>query len=88
MLLTLFGRSFIKIQYSYFPLFPVAYPSGIATHYNITSSARNVILRSGCEACAVKLGNKIGIFTGVTRVRSKYIFSDISRYPTRKHEII
>ena len=41
-LLTLSGRSFIKIQYSSFLLFPVAYPSHIATHYNITSSARNV----------------------------------------------
>ena len=42
MLLSLSGRSFIKIQYSSFPLFPVAYPFRIATHYNITSSARNV----------------------------------------------
>ena len=31
MLLTLSGRSFIKIQYSSFPLFPVAYPFRIAT---------------------------------------------------------
>ena len=30
---------------------------------------------------------KIGIFTGVTGVRSKNIFTDISRYPTGKHEI-
>ena len=30
---------------------------------------------------------KIGIFTGVTSVRSKNIFTDISRYPTGKHEI-
>ena len=42
MLLTLSGRSFIKIKYSSFPLFPVAYPFGIATCYNITSSAWNV----------------------------------------------
>ena len=42
MLLILSGRSFIKIQYSSFPLFPVAYPFRLATHYNITSSARNV----------------------------------------------
>ena len=30
---------------------------------------------------------KIGIFTGGTSVRSKNIFTDISRYPTGKHEI-
>ena len=32
MLSTLFGRSFIKMQYSSFLLFPVAYPSRIAMH--------------------------------------------------------
>ena len=42
MLLSLSGRGFVKIQYSSFPLFPVAYPSRIATNYNITSIARNV----------------------------------------------
>ena len=30
---------------------------------------------------------KISIFTGGTSVGSKSIFTDISRYPTRKHEI-
>ena len=30
---------------------------------------------------------KIGIFTGATSVRSKNIFTDISRYPTGNHEI-
>ena len=94
MLLTLSGRSFIKIQYSSFPLFPVAYPFRIAKHYNITSSTRNkvndVIFPSGCEARAINLDNKnmkIGIFTGGTSVRSKNIFNDISRYPPGKHEI-
>ena len=86
MLLTLSGRSFIKIQYSSFPLFPVAYLFRIATYYNITSSARqvnDVIFPSGCEARAINLGNKnmkIGIYTGATSVRSKNIFADISRY--------
>ena len=37
MFLTLSGRSFIKIQYNSFPLFPVACPFRIATHYNITT---------------------------------------------------
>ena len=93
MLLTLSGRSFIKIQYSSFPLFPVPYPFRIATYYNITPSELNVndvIFPSGCEARAFNLGNKnmkIGIFTGATSVRSKNIFTDISRYPTGKHEI-
>ena len=31
---------------------------------------------------------KIGIFTGVTSVRSKNIFNNISQYPIGKHEII
>ena len=50
----------------------------------------DVIFPSGCEARAIILGNKnmkIGIFTGATSVRSKNIFTDISRYPTGKHEI-
>ena len=65
-------------------------------HNNITSSARNnilvndVIFPSGCEACTINRGNKnmkIGIVAGGTSVRSKNIFTDISRYPTGKHEI-
>ena len=91
MLLTLSGRSYIKIQYSSFPLFPVAYPSRIAIHYNITSSARNdVIFPYGCEAHAINPDNKnmkIGIFIGGTSVRSKNISTAILRYPTGKHEI-
>ena len=95
MLSTLSRRSFIKIQYSSFPLLPVAYSSRVATHYNITSSAKkcklnDAIFPSGCEARAINLGNKnvkIGIFTGGTSVRSKNIFTDISRYPTGNHEI-
>ena len=91
MRLTISRRSLIKIEYSSFPLFPFAYPFRIATHHSITSSARNdVIFLSGCEARAIKLGNKnmkIGIFTGGTSVRSKNIFTDSSRYPTGEHEI-
>ena len=72
----------------------MAYPFRIATLYNITSSAskvNDVIFSSGSEARAINLGNKNrkgGIFTGGTSVRSKNIFTDISRYPTGKHEII
>ena len=95
MLLTLSGRSFIKIEYSSFPLFPVAYPFRIATQLQYyvkreKCKVNNVIFPSGCEAHAINLGNKnmnIGIFTGGTSVRSKNIFTDISRYPTGKHGI-
>ena len=53
MLLTISGRSFIKIQYSSFPLFPVAYPFRIATqlqYYVKREKCRvnDVILPSGC----------------------------------------
>ena len=50
----------------------------------------DVIFPSGCEARGINLHNKnmiIGIFTGATSVRSKNIFTAISRYPTEKHEI-
>ena len=95
MLLALSGRSFIKTQYSSFPLFPMAYPFRIATQlqYYIKCEKCKVnddIFPSGCEAHAINLGKKnmkIGIFTSGTSVRSKNIFTDISRYPTGKHEI-
>ena len=51
----------------------------------------DVIFPSGCEARAINLGNKnmkVSMFTGCTSVRSKNIFTDISQYPTRKHETI
>ena len=96
MLLTLSGRSFIKIQYSSFPFFSVAYAFCIATHLQYyvereKCKVNDVIFPSGCEACAINLGNKnmkIGIFTGGTSVRSKNIFTDISRYPTGEHQIL
>ena len=95
MLLTLSERSFIKIQYSCFPLFPVSYPFRIATQLQYYAKREKckvnyVIFPSGCEARAINVGNKnvkTGIFTGATSVRSKNIFTDISRSPTGKHEI-
>ena len=51
----------------------------------------DVIFPPGCLARVTNLGNKnvkIGIFTGGTSVRSKNIFTDISQYPTGKHEIM
>ena len=92
MLLTLSGRSFIKIQYTSFPLFPVGYPFRIATQLQYyvkreKCKVNDVIFPSGCEARAINLRNKnmkIGIFTGGTSVRSKNIFTAISRYPSGK----
>ena len=96
MLLTLSGRSFIKIQFRPFSLFPVAYPFCIATQLQYYVNRKkckvnDIIFPSGCQACAINLGNKnmkIGISAGGTGVRLKNIFTDISRYPTGKHEII
>ena len=95
MLLTLSGRSFIKIQYSYFSVIPrgVPLPHNNSLQYYVMHEkckVNDVIFPSGCEARAINLGNKnmkIGIFTGATSVRSKNIFTDISRCPTGKHKI-
>ena len=95
MLLTLSGRSFIKIQYSSFPLFRSGIPllhSNVLQYYTKREKFKvnNVIFPSGCEARPINLGNKnmkINIYTGDTSVRSKNIFTNISRYPTEKHEI-
>ena len=95
MLLTISGRGFIKIQYSSFPLFLVAYPFCVATQLQYyvkreKCKVNDVIFPSGRWARAINLGNKnmkIGVFTGGTSVRSKNIFTDISRYLTGKHEI-
>ena len=86
MRLTIPGRSFIKIQYSSFP------HSNSSQYYVRREKCKvnDVIFPSGFEAREINLGNKnmkIGIFTGATSVRSKNIFTDISRYPTGKHEI-
>ena len=88
MLLTLSGRSFTVIPRG------VSLPHSNALQYYVKCEkckVNDVIFPSGCEARAINLGNenmKIGIFTGGTNVRSKNIFTDISRYPTGKHEII
>ena len=82
-------RNIIKIQYSYFPLFSVAYPFSIATQLQYyvkreKCKVNDVIFPSGCEARAINLGNKnmkIGILTGGTSLKSKNIFTDMSRYP-------
>ena len=73
----------------------MAYPSRIATQLQYyvkreKCKVNDVIFPSGCHARATNLGNKnvkIGIYTGGTSVRSKNIFTVISRYPTGRHEI-
>ena len=88
------GRSFMKFQFSSFPLFrgvPLPY-SNVLQYYikHKKFKVNDVIFPSGCEVCAINLGNKnikIGIFNGATSVRLKNTFTDISRYPTGKHEI-
>ena len=63
MLLTLSGRGFIKIQYSSFTLFPVAYPFRIATQIQYyvkreKCKVNDVKFSSGCGARAINLDNK------------------------------
>ena len=90
MLLTLSGRNCIKIQYSSFPLFPVAYPFRIATQLQYyvkrkKCTVNDVIFPSGCEARAItrqqEHENRYSLKI------SKNIITDISRYPTGKNEI-
>ena len=74
----------------------MAYPFHVATQLQYyvkrkKCKVNDVIFPSGCEARTINLGNKnmkIGIFTGGTSVRLKNIFTNISRYPTGKHEIM
>ena len=95
MLLILSGRILTKIQYSFFFVIPrgVPLPHSNALQYYVKREkckVDDVIFPSGCEARAINLDNrniKIDIFTGATSVRSKNIFTAISRYPTGKHEI-
>ena len=91
MLLTLSGRN----PEQFFSVIPrgVPLPHSNTLQYYVKREkykVNDVIFPSGCEARAINLGNKnmkIGSFTGGTSVRSKNIFTDISRYPTGKHGI-
>ena len=79
-----------------FSVFPCGVPlpySKVLQYYVKREKCKvnDVIFPAGCEAHTIKLDNKnmkIGNFTGGTSVRSKNIFTAISRYPTGKHEII
>ena len=87
MLLTLSGRSFYQnpVQFFFVISNGEPLPHRNASQYYVKREickVNDVIFPSGCEARAINLGNKnmkIGIFTGGTSVRSKNIFTDISR---------
>ena len=95
MLLTLSGYKFYQNPVQFFSVIPrgVPLPHSNALQYYVKREkckVNDVIFPSGCETRAINLGNmnmKIGIFTGGTSVRWKNISTDISRYPTGKHEI-
>ena len=87
MLLPFLGKAVSVIPHS----IPLPYSNASQYYVKLEKCKVNdVIFPSGFEARAYNLGNKnmkIGIFTGGTSVRSENIFTDISRYPTGKHEI-
>ena len=95
MLLTFLGVALSKprtVIFSYSHGVPLPH-SNILQYYVKREKCKvnDVIFSSGCQAPAFNLGNKnvkIGIFTCCTSVRWKNIFTDISRYPTGKHEVI
>ena len=95
MLETRFWEKLCQNPVQFFSVIPsgVPLPHSNAFQYYVKREkckVNDVIFPSGCEARAINLGNKsmkIGIFTGGTSVRSRNIFTDISRYPTKKHEI-
>ena len=80
----------------FFSVFPHGVPlphSNTLQYYvkRVKCKGNDVIFPSGCEAQAINLGiknMKIGIYTGGASVRSKNIFTDISRYSTGKHKIM
>ena len=95
MLLNPFWEKLYQNPVQFFSVIPrgALLPHSNALQYYVEcekSKVNDVIFPSGCEARAINLSNKnmkIGIFTGGTSVRSKNIFTDISRYSIGKHEI-
>ena len=95
MLFNPFWEKLYQNPVQFFSVIPRGVPllhSNALRHYVKREKCKvnDIIFPSGCEAGAINLGNKnikIVIFTGGTSVRSKNIFTDISRYPTGKHEI-
>ena len=95
MLLTLSVEKVNQNQVQFFSVIPRGVPlrhSNKLQYYVKREKCKvdDVIFPSGCEARAIYLDNKtmkICIFTSGTSVRSKNIFTAISRYPTGKHDI-
>ena len=97
MLLTISGRSFIKIQYSSILLFHMAHPFRIATQLQYyvkreKCKVNDIIFPSGCEARAINLGNKnmkISISTGIYQCKIEkhfhHYFSISYRKAWNKH---
>ena len=91
-----FWETLYQNPVQFFSVIPHGVPFCIATQLQYYVKCKkckvnDVIFPSGCQAPTINLGNKnvkIGIFTGGTSVRSKNIFTNISQYPTVKHEII
>ena len=54
--------------------------------FHLVNTIGNIFTR-GAHNKPRQQEREIGIFTGGTSVRSKNIFTDISRYPTGKHEL-
>ena len=78
-----FWEKFYHNPVQFFSVIPLLHSNAITIlQYYVKREkckVNDVIFPSGCEACAINLGNKnvkIGIFTGGTSVRSK-IFSPI-----------
>ena len=82
-------------KHQFFSVIPrgASFPHSNALQYYVKHEkckVHDVIFPSGSVAREINLGNKnmkLGIFTGGTSVRSRNIFTDISRYPTGKHEM-
>ena len=93
MLLTLSGESVIKIQYSSFPLFPVAYPFRIATYYiqyyvkGKKFKVNEVIFPSDCEARAINLEHKNRYFNRCYQCKIEKYFHRYFSISYGKHEI-
>ena len=63
---------------------------GLTRFLSFSPLQRSIVRVTNDNSAGRLLGNKnvnIGIFTGGTSAKSKNIFTDISRYPTGKHEI-
>ena len=94
MFLTFFWEELYQNPVQFFSFIPrgVPLPHSNALQYYAKGEeckVNDVIFRSVCEARAINLHNKnmkIFIYTGGTSVRSKNIFTAISRYHTGKHE--